>query len=336
MSTQDLIEQFGKKPGLPLLLDSAPLRKTVARMADEFGYAYWNDDSTVGYWDGEQSTSNWNGAEDLSEAKNLTESISASDVIISEDQYLYEDMDALLADHAGDIEIEVEKKDTCSNCGEELEESVPHSTYYCEDCRAECSECGKALPTTSQIEEPLKCDDCKKPPVERWTTKTNAVNISRAFSEARTEGISKAEDGEIAGLDKLVIEIEENEKVLEKTNFYLLKQTNIFDGEYDEETTVEMQYKAGGEVNGERVDYRTRFEGPVASFELIDDSPESISNQTNEKRVDVKFTVDLSEPEPLSDEETDILAQLVEDFDQDQNFRIQVQAEGITAMRDDE
>lgn len=304
MSTQDLIEQFGKKPGLPLLLDSSPLRKTVARMVSDSGYAYWDGSSEKGYWNGDGEV-DWNLEGEPSDAKNLSQSISSSNVTIGEDQYLYEDVDSLLDKHSGQIEVEIPDEDED------------------EDGEGEDEEDDTSGGENGGIT------------VSEWDTTTDAVDSHRAFSEARAEGISKAEDGEDAGLTKLTIDVEETENVIQRAKFYLLKQIDILEEDYNDETTVEMKYNAGGEVDGKRVDYRTTFEGSIEAFRLVDDSPEKISDETDEKRVEVKFNIELPEPEALTEEETDILANLMEEFDEE-TFRIQVEAEGVTAVMEEE
>jgi len=44
MTTADLEGQFARKPGLPFLLSTKPLRKTIARMVSDHEYAYWDSE----------------------------------------------------------------------------------------------------------------------------------------------------------------------------------------------------------------------------------------------------------------------------------------------------
>jgi hypothetical protein len=307
MSTQDLIEQFGKKPGLPLLLDSSPLRETVARMVSEAGYAYWDGSSESGYWDGKGEPS-WNGEGDLSNAKNLSQSISSSNVTIDENQYLYENIDSLLEKHSGQVEVRI------------VEDKDEDETEDEDDKKGD---------------EGGDDDGDDELTVKKWSATTDAVDAHRAFSEVRTQGVSKAEDGENAGILKLTIDVEENESIIQRSRFHLLKHTDLFEEEYNDKTKVGMRYNAGGSMDGQDVEFRTEFEGPVEAFRKVDDSPESISKETKKKNVDVNFNVKLPEPEALTDEEDDILAKLMDAFE-DETFMIQVRGEGVTAVRGEE
>ncbi|AKU09857.1 ATP-binding protein [Haloferax gibbonsii] len=99
MTTRALEEQFGKRQDAEILLSPIPLRKTIARLVQEDGYAYWDSEQNVGYYIfGATLTTD---EHELDDAKNLYTGVSYQDVKLSQSHTLYTSIDELV-DNVGD------------------------------------------------------------------------------------------------------------------------------------------------------------------------------------------------------------------------------------------
>jgi len=133
MTTQQLVTQFAKKPGLPYLLNTKPLRKTVAKMVDEGGYTYWDNtagDGGVAYWDGDDDDrpENWQKANPLSASPDVQTNIRDSDVKIGDEYTVYTDIDALLSVHHDSIRPPETEQVTCAEDGCDTEVDTEETT----------------------------------------------------------------------------------------------------------------------------------------------------------------------------------------------------------------
>jgi hypothetical protein len=322
MTTEQLVTQFAKKPGLPYLLSTKPLRKTVARMVSEAGYTYWDGESGTAYWDGDEDDSpeNWHEAGPLSESPDVRTSIRDSDVKIGSDYVVYTDIEALLDVHADEIEPPETEDAECKVCGKEVEgDGSP--PYYCEEheptTKATCSKCGREVEDESKLDERGYCPKCARDHPGIWEANTSLMATSRAFNEVRTEGLSAAPSDGTPGVSQVTITVG-GEDQLSKGSFVAQQQAIKDRGEH---VSVRMEYEARSSSNAS---YTAEFQGGVEEFSRVTNQPESFGETTN---TDVKFRIDLSEPEPMTDDEDDVLAELREALG-DTNIDVKVQGRG--------
>ncbi|WP_423995930.1 ATP-binding protein [Halorubrum trapanicum] len=95
MTTRALEEQFGKRQDAEILLSPIPLRKTIAQLVREDGYAYWDGEQSIGYYTSGSTLST--GDHDLDDAKNLETRLSYQDVKLSQSHTLYTSIDELVS-----------------------------------------------------------------------------------------------------------------------------------------------------------------------------------------------------------------------------------------------
>lgn len=284
MTTKDLAYQFAKKPGLPYLFSTKPLRKTVARMVREAGYAYWDNEENIAYWAGGDDPAKWDHRGDLSDSPDVRTTISTTDVRIGEEYFLFEDMDALLEQHS---------------------------------------------PTPPEIDEDEEKEDDEpepepEPPLERWSHTSDTASAQRAFGDVRDNAIADAPDDAVPALGELTIEVG-GSKVLE--HGFFLAQRSLDD--YAEGTTASMEYTAQ-DTDGE-TRFQATFSGSLEDFNTLNQRFEGFSDTDGQRRVDLAFRVNLSEPEDIDDDETDLLADLRDSLG-GTDITVQVQASGPIRM----
>lgn len=322
MTTQQLVTQFAKKPGLPYLLSTKPIRKTVAKMVQEAGYTFWDGEADVAYWDGDKDDSpkTWTKRDPLSDSPNVRTSISDSDVKIGDEYVVYTGIEELLAVHEDSIEPPERSGDTeCEVCGTTVEPSGS-PPFYCEEHapgskKTKCTECGKEVDDEDQLTVDSRCRECAGS--DRWDHSTSLMTASRAFNEIRADALGSASTDETPGVSRVMIEIG-GEDQLSKGSF-VAQQSALKDRA--ENTSVRMEYKAETDSGGF---YDAKFNGGIDEFSKVTNQPESFGESV---RVEVKFRVDLPEPEPLDDDEDDILAELHEALKQT-NIDLKVEAGG--------
>lgn len=102
MTTRAIEEQFGKRQDAEILLSPIPLRKTIANLVSEEGYAYWDSDERRGYYtEGATLTAD---EHDVSDAENLSTGVTYQDIKLSQSQTVYTSLDELVSDIGNDIE----------------------------------------------------------------------------------------------------------------------------------------------------------------------------------------------------------------------------------------
>jgi len=318
MTTEQLVTQFAKKPGLPYLLNTKPLRKTVAKMVDEAGYAYW--DSTAGekgvaYWDGDadDDPETWEKTGAYAESPDVETAISDTDVKIGDDYVVYVDIDALLTVHHDVIRPPETPSGTCAEEGCPVEISVDQQ--YCAEHEPEiptCNRCGR------EVSEGLTpegiCRDCAAP--SDWDRSTSLMTASRAFNEARTHALGEASES-APGIDRVTIEVGGDDQ-LSKGSFIAGRQA-LKDRAGN--VTVRMRYET--ESSGGAT-YEASFTGGLDEFDRVTNQPDPFGGAS---RVELKFRVDFDEPEPVSGSEEDVLAELRDALDQT-SIDVKVQATG--------
>ena len=321
MTTEQLVTQFAKKPGLPYLLNTKPLRKTVAKMVDDAGYTYW--DSTGGenglaYWDGDKDDrpENWRKANPLSESPDVRTSIRDSDVKIGDEYVVYTDINALLDVHHDVIRPPETGKTTCAEPGCEVE--VDEEGDYCsqhEPDDLECANCGKSVASQSELNPRGLCAECAQP--QDWERSTSLMASSRAFNEVRTHALGKSSSGGDPGIDQVTIELGGDDQ-LSKGSFIAQRQAlkNRVDN-----VSVRMRYKT---ESSSGASYQAEFNGGINEFSRVTNQPDPFDGAS---LVELKFRVDLKDPEPITSAEDDVLAELQDEFGST-HIDVKVQARG--------
>jgi len=109
MTTRAIEEQFGKRQDAEILLSPIPLRKTIAQLVREDGYAYWDEEQKTGSYTPETTLTATD--HELDDAKNLHSGLSYQDVKLSQSHTLYTSLDELVDDIGSEIEWEEPDED---------------------------------------------------------------------------------------------------------------------------------------------------------------------------------------------------------------------------------
>ncbi|MFC6939730.1 ATP-binding protein [Salinirubellus sp. GCM10025818] len=323
MTTEQLVAQFAKKPGLPYLLNTKPLRKTVAKMVDDASYTYW--DSTVGenglaYWDGDEDDrpENWRKANPLSESPDVQTSISDSDVKIGDEYVVYTEIGALLDVHHDVIRPPETGIIKCAEPGCEAE--VDEEGDYClehgdgpED--PECSNCGKTMASKSELNPRGLCPECAQP--QDWEQSTSLMAPSRAFNEIRTHALGKSPSGSDPGIDHVIIELGGDDQ-LSKGSFIAQRQALK---DRADNVSIRMRYET---KSSSGASYEAQFTGGLNEFSHVTNQPDPFDGAS---LVEVKLRVDLKNPEPISNAGDDLLAELQDELGST-NIDVKVQGRG--------
>lgn len=107
MTTAEMEEQFGKRPGADILLSARPLRKTVAKIVSRDGYAYWDETKNKGYYTDKADISDTERSVD--NAENLAAGLDTDDVVISDTTHVFDSIESLV--ESTKTEIDWKKND---------------------------------------------------------------------------------------------------------------------------------------------------------------------------------------------------------------------------------
>jgi hypothetical protein len=200
MTTEQLLEQFAKKPGLPYLLSPKPLRKTIARMIEDSSYVYWDptdgDDGAI-YWGGssDEDPDGWDKETAFAEAENVVTSIRDTDVAIGSDYVAYETAEAFLSVHEDQVVIDGGRTTECAEpgCSRSVSSdgAEPHYCWEHPSDTVRCEECENEVEDYSQLDDEGLCADCR---TTQWNEATSVLAASRAFTEVRTSALSRGGD----------------------------------------------------------------------------------------------------------------------------------------------
>ncbi len=322
MTTEQLVTQFAKKPGLPYLLNTKPVRKTVAKMVDDAGYSYWDSiagEDGLAYWDGDEDDrpENWRKANPLSESIDVRTSVRDSDVKIGDEYVVYTDINALLDVHHDTIRPPETEEILCATegCDVEVDQEGDFCSKHEPDIEHECASCGTSVGSQNELNPRGLCADCAQP--NDWERATSLMAASRSFNEVRTHALGKAASGGTPGIDRVTIEVG-GEDQLSKGSF--IAQRQVFK-DLAENVSVRMRYET--ESSGGAT-YQAQFTGGVDEFSRVTNQPDSFDGAS---RVELKFRVDLDEPKPITDAEDDVLAELREELGQT-SINVKVQGRG--------
>jgi len=331
MTTADLEAQFARKPGLPFLLSTKPLRKTIARMVSDHEYAYWDSETGTAYWNAQSQPDNWQHEAPLPESPDVTTSITDSQVKIGDEYELFGSIEDLLDQHAD--EIRPPELTECANCGKEL---PPQSTHkLCEECRnksAECDECGEEVDGKTKADEPVLCEDCKTGPGGTWNKSTGSMSAKRAFSEIRGHAVSQAGGDATPGIDSLIVQIEGDQPF--KHGSFVAQRSPV--KSRSESITVDLDYKSRAEMGNGEATFNANFTGPLDAFTTLNQSPEGFSDRAGgNQKIKLSFKFQMDEPEAIDGDEDDVLVQLGDELD-GTNITVRAQAGGPTNIEGDD
>jgi hypothetical protein len=331
MTTANLEAQFARKLGLPFLLSTKPLRKTIARMVSDHEYAYWDSETGTAYWNAQSQPDNWQHDAPLPDSPDVTTSISDNQVKIGDEYELFGSIEDLLDQHAD--EIRPPELTECANCGKDL---PPQSTHkLCEECRnkpAECDECGDRVEGRTKVDEPVLCEDCKTGPGGTWNKSTGSMSAKRAFSEIRGHAVSQASGNGTPGIDSLIFQIEGDQPF--KHGSFVAQQSPVKSRK--ESITVDLDYKSRADMSNGEATYNANFTGPLDAFTTLNQSPEGFSDRASgNQKTKLSFKFQMDEPEAINGDEDDILAQLGDELD-GTNITVRAQAGGPTNIDGDD
>jgi hypothetical protein len=126
MTTRAIEEQFGKRQDAEILLSPIPLRKTIAQLVGEDGYAYWDEEQKTGYYTPETTLTATD--HELDDAKNLHAGLSYQDVKLSQSHTLYTSLDELVDDVGSEIDWEEPDEDEEDETTDDDEEETGGSS----------------------------------------------------------------------------------------------------------------------------------------------------------------------------------------------------------------
>jgi DNA-directed RNA polymerase subunit RPC12/RpoP len=315
MSTEALVNQYAKKPGLDYLFSTKPIRETVESLVTDHGYAYWDGESGTVYWTGSTDPYSWPYPEPLADSPDVETSIRDSDVQIGGAFHVYLDIDALVEDHLDEIERPERTIATCAECGTEVENPEGSEPYYCEEHQSDttCSSCGKEVASEQLLDERGRCQKCQ--PDESWEASKKMMSASRAFSEVRRDAESKAGTDRTPLLEEVTIQVGGDEP-FQAAKF--VSQRPGFKAREDA-VTVRMEY----ETRTDDGTYSAEFTGSPSRFRDVIDQPGSFGDD----RETIQFRFQFDEPEPITDASDDLLAALDNDLDAG-NIDVRVEGRG--------
>ncbi len=180
MTTRGLEEQFGKRRDAEILLSPIPLRKTIARMVSEDGYAYWDGETNEGYYtEGETLHSHSN---DLDDATNLEAGLDYRDVKLAKSHRVYTSIEKLV----DEVEIDWDTTITCPDCGQTFESQEAHDNHDCGIVDIECDECGRMFGSQSAYQNHLPCEDGLLP-ISASASTSSPYHVSRALKQMQAD-----------------------------------------------------------------------------------------------------------------------------------------------------
>ncbi|ELY67372.1 hypothetical protein C492_00120 [Natronococcus jeotgali DSM 18795] len=359
MDTEQLAAQFAKKPGLPYLFSTKPLRKTVARMVDESGYAYWDGQREQAYWTGDEEPEGWDCDHPVSESPDVETSIASTDVKIGEEYAVFEGIGPLVeavdlacrepeyrVAIAGDLDEETDSFDV--HVDAESPASA-HLVVATEGDETAFPDVGSETVTVSEFDglsdgeivaatlyesgtretelafERKRVKGGGDEPEKNWSETSNTAAAQRAFGSVREDALADAPADATPGIESVQIEVT-GDSVLD--HGFFLAQRSLDD--YAEQTTASMDYRAKA-ADG-TTQFTAEFRGNLADFRGINQHPESFSENDGQRNVNLIFRIGFDEPEPLDGD--DLLA-LLRDELEGTDITVQVHAEGPADVVDE-
>jgi hypothetical protein len=142
---------------------------------------------------------------------------------------------------------------------------------------------------------------------------------SRAFNEVRTHALSKAVSGDSPGVSQVTVEVIGEDR-LSKGSF-IAQQDALTDR--SDSVSVRMSYDVKTSTGSS---YSASYQGSLDDFSRVTNQPDPFGESFN---VSLKFRLNLDEPEPITDAEDDVLAELQAVLGQT-SIDVKIQARGPT------
>jgi hypothetical protein len=318
MSTEAMVNQYAKKPGLDYLFSTKPIRETVESLVRDHGYAYWDEQSGTAYWTGSENPENWPHPEEFVDSPDVATSIMDSDVQIGDRFLVYRDVEALLDEQIEQIDRPDVETPTCAECGDDIKNTSGDPPHYCEKHQSEttCISCDKEVDSRDELDDQGRCADCQ--PDETWEASKKMMSASRAFSEVRRDAEATAGGDRTPFIEEITIQVGGDEP-FQAAKF--ISQRPGFK-EREEDVTVRMEYQTR---DGDG-DYTAKFTGSPARFRDVIDQPQSFGNT----RQTIQFRFEFNEPEAITPDGSDVLSDLDHDLD---SGNIDVRVEGYGSIR---
>ncbi|ELY75890.1 ATP-binding protein [Natrinema gari] len=282
MTTRAIEEQFGKRQDAEILLSPIPLRKTIAQLVREDGYAYWDEEQKTGYYTPETTLTATD--HELDDAKNLHAGLSYQDVKLSQSHTLYTSLEELVDDVGSEIDWEEPDED------EEQEDE-----------------------TTDDEDEPTGGgsgggsggDDEPEPFSKLIEVRTSEpAHVSRALQEMRADiadELTSAREEYDGHPDELTPIVEgvwihlDGADAWKGAWFTANKLSN--DEDFAEDTTMDFDYEAndGADSKSEfEVDFNGRPE-VFASHLRFNMEPEDLANPDGGRTAEAEFAIEFDE-----------------------------------------
>jgi hypothetical protein len=357
MDTEQLAAQFAKKPGLPYLFSTKPLRKTIARMVDESGYAYWDGEREQAYWTGDDEPDGWECDHPVGESPDVDTTITSTDVKIGDEYAVFDGIDVLtdavdlacrepeyrvsIVDdldtdtESFDITIEMESSASAhlvvtTGNDETIFPGISDETVtVTEFDELEEGEVVAATLYEAETRETELASERKRVtgsgPVRSWSETSNTAAAKRAFGSVRENALADAPADATPGVETIQIEVA-GDSILD--HGFFLAQRSLDD--YAEQTTASMDYKAK-DADGS-TQFSADFRGDLEDFRNINQHPESFSEDNGQRNVNLIFRVEFELPEPLDGD--DLLASLQDELE-GTDITVQVHAEGPADVEDE-
>ena len=280
MTTRAIEEQFGKRQDAEILLSPIPLRKTIAQLVREDGYAYWDEEQKTGYYTPETTLTATD--HELDDGKNLHAGLSYQDVKLSQSHTLYTSLDELV----DDVESEID--------WEEPDEEQEDETTDDDDEETGGSSGGGS-----------GGDDEPEPFSKLIEVRTSEpAHVSRALQEMRADiadELTSAREEYDGHPDELTPIVEgvwihlDGADAWKGTWFTANKLSN--DEDFAEDTTMDFDYEAndGADSKSEfEVDFNGRPE-VFASHLRFNMEPEDLANPDGGRTAEAEFAIEFDE-----------------------------------------
>lgn len=283
MTTRAIEEQFGKRQSAEILLSPIPLRKTIAQLVREDGYAYWDKEDETGYYTPETTLTVTE--HELNDAKNLHTDLSYQDVKLSQSHTVYTSLDELVNDVESKIEWEVPDEDD-ENQKDESSDGDDEGTSS-----------GSSRGSGGDIEPELFSKL-----IEVRTSEP--AHVSRALQEMRADiadELTSAREEYDGHPDELTPTVDgiwiriDGADAWKGTWFTANKLSN--DGDFAEDTTMDFDYEANDGADS-RSKFEVDFSGHpevFASHLRFNMEPEDLANPDGARTAEAEFAIEFNE-----------------------------------------
>jgi len=287
MTTRALEEQFGKRRDAEILLSPIPLRKTIARIASEDGYAYWDGEASKGYYAEGETLHRYDY--ELDAVANLEPELDYRSVKLTNSHRLYESVNELVE--------EVEVSLICSDCSNTFETEAKYQKHLPCDTEKNCDDCGKSFETEEKYRDHLPCEGVLPKAVSASTSspyhvpralKEMRADIDTAIEEARSE-YSGHPDEIVTAVKGVWIRIEGADGW--KGAWFTANKLSDSD-EFADHTIVNFNYTAYDE-NESMVDMTYRGDpSAFADHFRFNMEPEEFSTADGERTAEADFSIE--------------------------------------------